>query len=185
MLEQFFISSPVGFLKVCINKNKLYSVSKIKTQTLFVEKSKAQLCFLKMIDENRSHTINDSSQKIVKKQKISPFARFVKNQIEDYFHGRLKKFDIPLFMRGTDFQKKVWKSLQNIPWGQTKTYGQLAERLKIPKGSRAIGNCCAKNPFVIVVPCHRVVSQKGLGGFALGLNAKKYLLSLERKTPVF
>ena len=185
MSEQFFISSPIGYLSIFLKKNKLYSISKVNPQTLSVEGSKAQFYFFQMIDKNSLYAFDAGFQKIVREQKISPFAQLVKNQIEDYFHGRLKEFDIPLFERGTDFQKKVWKSLQKIPWGYTKTYGQLAEQLEIPKGSRAIGNCCAKNPFIMVVPCHRVVSKKSLGGFALGLSAKQYLLSLERKGQPF
>ena len=78
-----------------------------------------------------------------------------------------------MFDRGTEFQKKVWAKLQTIPWGQTTTYSELALTLQNKKAYRAVGSACANNPFLIVVPCHRVLSQKGLGGFALGLKAKQ------------
>ena len=74
----------------------------------------------------------------------------------------------------------MWQALQKIPYGKTITYGELALKLGYPKGARFIGQCCAKNPCLILVPCHRVLSQKGLGGFALGLKAKKRLLSIEK-----
>ena len=169
MIEQFFISSPIGLLKICIKKNQLYSVSR--------ENQKA-VPDLKILDTNWSYTIIPPNN--VKKRKLSLLARQIKQQLKNYFSGTLQSFNISLFMRGTDFQKKVWKSLQKIPLGQTKTYGQLARQLKTPKSSRAVGSCCARNPFLIVVPCHRVLSQTGLGGFALGLKTKKYLLSLEQ-----
>lgn len=180
-LEKFFISSPIGFLEICVKQNRLYSVSKVNQKAVkqLFKQSNSKSFFLKAVDKNLSYIFDPDSQKTVKKQKLSPFARKIKQQFKSYFKGHLKSFAIPLYIKGTDFQKKVWKSLQKIPWGKTKTYGQLARQLNIPKGSRAIGNSCAKNPFLIVVPCHRVLSQKGLGGFALGLKAKKQLLSLE------
>ena len=178
-LEAFFMSSPIGLLELCIRQNRLYSISKSNQKTIKQTMEKLRLS-PRLIDKNLSFIVDCNSKKCLKAQKISSLAHFSKKQMEDYFKGDLKKFSIPLFMRGTAFQKKVWRSLQNIPWGKTKTYGQLAEELEVPGGSRAIGNCCAKNPFLIIVPCHRVLSQKGLGGFALGLKAKKQLLSLEK-----
>ena len=175
IFEQFFISSPIGLLAASIKQEKLYSISRANQTYLFVKRDK----ILKIADKDFSYIVSEASQKIIKQQKLSAFAQKVKYQLHSYFKGELRKFHIPLFVRGTDFQKKVWKALQNIPWGQTKTYGQLADQLNISKGSRAVGNGCAKNPFLIIVPCHRVLSKKGLGGFALGLKTKKQLLALE------
>lgn len=177
LLEQFFLPSPLGPLDLCIQHNKLYSISKFDPK---IFKGSFNRSIFKETDKNLSYIIESHSQKVLKRQTLSPFSKMVKKQMENYFKGDLKKFDIPLSARGTDFQKKVWRALQKIQWGTTKTYGQVAKQLKSPKGSRAIGNCCAKNPFLIVVPCHRVLSQKGLGGFALGLKAKKQLLFLEK-----
>ena len=188
-MEKFFISSPIGFLEISVKENRLYSVSKMNQKALkqLLKQSNSKTMFLKSVDKDLSYIIDpdsQNSQKIIKEQKLSPFARRVKQQLKSYFKGKLKSFDIALYIRGTAFQKKVWNSLQKIPWGKTKTYGQMARQLNMPKGSRAIGNGCAKNPFLIVVPCHRVLSQKGLGGFALGLKAKKQLLSLENLIPL-
>ncbi len=91
----------------------------------------------------------------------------------------LNRRDIILFNRGTDFQRKVWQELIKIPYGQTWTYGEVAKAIGLPKAVRAVGSACAYNPYLILVPCHRVVSKKGLGGFALGLTAKKKLLKHE------
>ncbi|MCY4512156.1 MAG: methylated-DNA--[protein]-cysteine S-methyltransferase [Bdellovibrionales bacterium] len=110
---------------------------------------------------------------------LSPQARKVKDQINRYFLKQNSDFHISLFHRGTDFQRAVWKKLQKVPYGQTVTYKELAQKLGKPKGARAIGQACAKNPFLIVVPCHRVVAQSHLGGFALGLKAKRILLKGE------
>jgi len=84
-------------------------------------------------------------------------------QISDYFENPKKKFDLPLALSGTKFQLRVWRALQKIPAGQTRTYGQLAKQLKT--ASQAVGNACRANPVPIIVPCHRVVSATGLGGY--------------------
>lgn len=177
MLEQFFISSPIGFLKVCVMKGKLYSISRWdpkKSSRLQTKKHQ------RILDQNISYIYDENSKNGTQYKKCSFIARRIKTQLKKYFEGKVKQFDIPLWMRGTDFQKKTWESLKSIPFGTTITYGQLAKKLKNDRASRAIGNCCAKNPFLIVVPCHRVLSKKGLGGFALGLKVKKQLLFLEQ-----
>lgn len=222
----FYMSSPIGRIEISIQQNKLYSITKPK--------------------HSKTH-----------EHKLNTFALFVKNQLAEYFAGRRQIFNIPLANRGSDFQKKVWNILQCIPYGQTKTYGEVASILSIcellqifnkqsledkylssllkklsktssalsaergnsPRsaakrmsellgsffnkedlhylqsrnigarnrsevkpfgGARAVGQACARNPFLIVVPCHRVLSQTGLGGFAYGLTAKKKLLKLEQ-----
>ena len=113
---------------------------------------------------------------------LSIQAKKIKNQINSYFSKKTSDFQMPLFDRGTTFQRAVWKQLQKIPYGQTVTYRELAQKLGKPQGARAVGQACAKNPFLIVVPCHRVVAQNHLGGFALGLKAKRILLKGEHKS---
>ena len=110
---------------------------------------------------------------------LSSQAKKIKNQIERYFSGKNSAFQISLFNRGTAFQRAVWKELQKAPYGKTITYKELAQKLGKAGGARAVGQACAKNPFLIVVPCHRVVAQNHLGGFALGLKAKQILLMRE------
>lgn len=113
---------------------------------------------------------------------LSSQAKKIKNQINRYFLKQNFDFQITLFNRGTAFQRAVWNELQKIPYGRTATYRELAQKLGKPKGARAVGQACAKNPFLIVVPCHRVVAQNHLGGFALGLKAKRTLLKVEQRS---
>ncbi|CAL4868930.1 Methylated-DNA--protein-cysteine methyltransferase, constitutive [Asticcacaulis sp. MM231] len=101
-------------------------------------------------------------------------------QLDDYFAGRRTSFSLPLAFNGTDFQKQVWLALLAIPFGETRTYGQLAAQLGRPSASRAVGAANGKNPISIIAPCHRVIGGNGkLTGFAGGLEAKAYLLGLE------
>ena len=103
-------------------------------------------------------------------------------QLNEYFLGRRKVFSLPLNPLGTDFQKAVWKELQNIPYGETRTYKDIAAAVGNPKACRAIGNANNKNPIGIVIPCHRVIgSNNKLIGYAGGLDKKQMLLNLENE----
>lgn len=104
-----------------------------------------------------------------------------RTQLEAYFAGDLKDFDLPLAAAGTPFQQRVWEALRRIDYGETVTYGEIARRLGLPPGaSRAVGLANGRNPIAIVVPCHRVIGSKGkLVGYAGGLDRKQKLLSLE------
>jgi methylated-DNA-[protein]-cysteine S-methyltransferase len=103
-------------------------------------------------------------------------------QLREYFAGKRKAFSIALDMRGTRFQKDVWEALLAIPFGETRSYGQLAKQLGNPRAYRAVGAANGKNPVSIIVPCHRVIGSSGkLTGFAGGLDTKAHLLGLEGK----
>jgi len=103
-------------------------------------------------------------------------------QLKDYFADRRTVFDLPLDFTGTDFQKKVWRALLTIPFGETRSYSQIARQIGSPKAVRAVGAANGKNPLSIVAPCHRVIGANGkLTGFAGGLEAKACLLDLESK----
>lgn len=107
----------------------------------------------------------------------------VSAELDEYFSGARREFSFPVTMQGTEFQKKVWKELQLIPYGNTATYGQIAARTGNPRASRAVGMACNRNPLLIAVPCHRVVGANGkLTGFAAGLDVKLKLLQLEKKS---
>lgn len=106
----------------------------------------------------------------------------VEKQLKEYFEGKRTKFEIPLNPKGTEFMKKIWKELLKIPYGETRTYKEIAEKIGNSKASRAVGMANNKNPIPIIIPCHRVIgSNNKLVGYALGLDMKKYLLDLERK----
>ena len=105
-------------------------------------------------------------------------------QLSEYLRGERKKFDIPFRMRGTEFQIQVWKVLQNIPYGETRSYKQIAEAIGNPKAVRAIGMANNRNPLLIVIPCHRVIGKDGsLVGYGEGIEMKEFLLRLEKSLP--
>lgn len=105
-----------------------------------------------------------------------------KNELEEYFDGKRKEFDLPLKQEGTEFQKKVWNALSKIPYGETRTYKEIAKMIGNEKASRAVGMANNKNNIPIIIPCHRVIGSNGkLVGYALGLDMKQYLLDLESK----
>jgi methylated-DNA-[protein]-cysteine S-methyltransferase len=108
-----------------------------------------------------------------------PVAEAVR-QLREYFAGTRTGFDLPLAPTGTAFQRSVWRQLQEIPYGETISYGELARRVGNPKASRAVGSANGANPLPIVIPCHRVIAGDGtLGGFGGGLSTKRTLLALE------
>ncbi len=103
-------------------------------------------------------------------------------QMNEYFSGERKKFDLPLYFEGTEFQKSVWNELRKIPYGTTVSYKDIAEGIKNEKAVRAVGNANNKNKIMIIVPCHRVIGKNGkLVGFAGGLDKKEFLLEHEKK----
>ncbi len=103
-----------------------------------------------------------------------------KQQLEDYFAGQRRAFDLPLSPKGTEFQKCVWYQLEQIPYGETRTYGQLAAAVGNPKASRAVGGANHNNPIAIIIPCHRVIGADGkMTGYAGGIDIKEILLRLE------
>ena len=105
-----------------------------------------------------------------------------KQQIDEFFAGERKAFDLPLAPMGTEFQKKVWAALEEIPYGETRTYGEIAAAVGNPKAARAVGMANNRNPIAIIIPCHRVVGANGkLVGYAGGMERKMFLLELERK----
>ncbi len=112
-----------------------------------------------------------------------PFREAV-SQLNAYFDGKLEDFDLPLSPSGTDFQLKVWRTLQTIPYGETWSYGQLARRIRRPDGPRAVGAANGQNPIPVIIPCHRVIGADGsLTGFGGGLPIKQKLLALEGALP--
>ena len=111
-----------------------------------------------------------------------PILEEASEQILEYLKGVRKSFNLPLDGHGTEFQRQVWKELQKIPYGETKSYGEIAKKLGSIQKARAVGGACNKNPFLIVIPCHRVIGGKGdLTGFAAGRDVKRQLLDFESR----
>lgn len=127
---------------------------------------------------------NDDPRRVrlgpVSEDRDNPILRETERQLNDYFAGRRKAFELPLDFVGTPFQKQVWQALVSIPFGEVKSYGQIAKELGNPRAVRAVGAANGKNPISIVAPCHRVIGASGaLTGFAGGLETKAKLLALE------
>lgn len=158
-----FINSPVGQLKLVASDKGLVAI--------LWHNDKPSRVPLTDLLEDASHSILTKTEQ----------------QLQEYFAGKRKAFNLPLDMRGTKFQKNVWEALLAIPFGQTRSYGELAKQLGAPLASRAVGAANGRNPISIVVPCHRVIGASGkLTGFAGGLETKAHLLSLENgERPLF
>ena len=112
----------------------------------------------------------------------TPLLQEAEEQLNEYFAGARREFDLPLAPKGTPFQKAVWAEMCRIPYGETRTYGQLAAAIGRPSACRAVGGACHCNPIAILQPCHRVVGRSGrLTGYAYGVEMKQYLLELEQQ----
>lgn len=132
-------------------------------------------------------TLSEDDGKIVsvdwgwaRDQKATPLLKEAKRQLDAYFDGTLEKFDLPLKVEGTTFQKQVWREMLKIPAGRTRTYGDIAKRLSA--SAQSVGTACGRNRLPIIIPCHRVVGASGLGGYsgAGGVETKIALLELEK-----
>ena len=157
-MQLFFmeIDSPVGVLKLVANDISLIAV-------LWENETPNRVRLAELI-ENKQHPILLETQK----------------QLSEYFEGQRKVFDLPLDFEGTEFQQKVWQALLTIPFGETRSYKDIAEQIGNVKAVRAVGAANGKNPISIIAPCHRVVGANGkLVGFAGGLENKDVLLKLE------
>jgi methylated-DNA-[protein]-cysteine S-methyltransferase len=115
-----------------------------------------------------------------KRDDSAPLVADTSRQLAEYLDGKRREFELPLDPHGTPFQKRVWNALRRIPYGKTKSYGEVARTAGSPRGARAVGMANHDNPIAIVVPCHRVIAADGsLGGYACGLDFKRKLLNIE------
>jgi len=144
---------------------------------------KHNFCNLFIIEENKAISYISFNKKNISKEYINKETPLIKktiNQLDEYFSGKRKVFDIPINPQGTDFQIKVWEALQTIPYGKTNSYGEIAGMIGNQKASRAVGMANNRNPIAIIIPCHRVIGHSGnLTGYAGGLELKQQLLKLE------
>lgn len=148
--------------RITYSKNKLYNLS---------------------FSEDKNNLIEKQLSLKISNNTTSKFAKEVQNQLNAYFQRRLKKFDIPVHIEGSEFSLKVFKEMSKIPYGKTKSYKQVAEKIKEPKSARAVGRVSGSNKIPIVIPCHRIVGSNGeLVGYSGGggLLFKSYLQLLEK-----
>lgn len=114
--------------------------------------------------------------------KNTPNLEKTAKQLIEYLEGNRKKFDVPFNPKGTKFMQQVWTALQEIPYGEVRSYSEIAKRIGNPKSARAVGMANHRNPIPIIIPCHRVIEANGkLGGYALGIENKEFLLQLEKQ----
>ncbi len=109
-------------------------------------------------------------------------AELLKTQLDEYFAGRRQSFDLPFALHGTEFQVAVWNAIRQIPYGEVRSYGEVAWMAGYPRAARAVGTACRKNPLLLIVPCHRVVASDGLGGYGGRPDIKRAILRLEGNT---
>ena len=148
--------------RITYSKNKLYNLS---------------------FSEDKNNLIEKQLSLKISNNTTSKFAKEVQNQLNAYFQRRLKKFDIPIHIEGSEFSLKVFKEMSKIPYGKTKSYKQVAEKIKEPKSARAVGRVSGSNKIPIIIPCHRIVGSNGeLVGYSGGggLLFKSYLQLLEK-----
>jgi len=142
---------------------------------LFIAEENNAICYVVF----KKDRIYNSPEKFENKE--TPLIKKAAKQLEEYFNKKRKEFDLPLVVNGTDFQNKIWKALQTIPYGKTCNYKELASLAGNPKASRAAGMANNRNPISIIIPCHRVIGANGdLTGYAGGLELKQKLLELEK-----
>ncbi len=154
MTHHYTFQSPIGFLKISEENGSLTGLSLQKEQ--------------------------DPSASLSQNIRHSDLLYEAFQQLNEYFAGKRTHFDLPLHYNGTAFQKQVWNALQEIPYGETRSYEDIAVRIGNPKAVRAVGQANGKNPVMIIIPCHRVIHKNGdITGFACGTDVKKYLLALE------
>lgn len=159
MENSYSFQSPIGFLTICEQDNQL----------------------TRLYLDNQDRGILQSRNF----EYHSDFLHEVYHQLNEYFAGKQKIFDLPVDSKGTAFQKAVWRELQKIPYGETRSYEDIAVAIGNKKAVRAIGQANGRNPIMIVVPCHRVIRKNGdISGFACGVEAKRYLLNLERENSI-
>lgn len=116
------------------------------------------------------------------REKRTPILETTLAELDAWFAGTLKAFSVPVNLSGTAFQKDVWNAIAKIPYGERRTYGEIARRIDKPNAARAVGGACNRNPVPIIIPCHRVIGANGsLTGFGGGLEIKKELLALEQR----
>ena len=168
-----------------VKDSDLITIAKLTTPLgpMYAAASERGLCFLEFTDRKMIDHQIEQMQKHMKAQFVqatTPVLTAVESQLEEYFDAKRRQFEIPLDITGSPFQIKAWQALQQIPYGETRSYQQQAERIGNTKAVRAVASANAKNHIAIIIPCHRVIAKNGgLAGFGGGVWRKKYLLNLE------
>ncbi|MHB8831186.1 MAG: methylated-DNA--[protein]-cysteine S-methyltransferase [Patescibacteria group bacterium] len=181
MKNCFIYKSPIGKLLVCTDDiflTDLCFTTQGKAKSSSVIPAPCPQCYRISVAGGKTG-IQKENRMDPRVSRTHPRMTIIK-QLDSYFTGKLKKFDLPIKLTGTTFQKSVWKALGRIPYGQVRSYSDIAKMIKKPKAVRAVGTAIGNNPIGIVLPCHRVIRSDGkIGEFAWGVKIKKQLLKLE------
>ena len=157
-----YYPSPIGILKITFSANNVHAIDFADEINNFKDGNCNGICF-------RNKNVRDTYNLIY-------------DQLNQYFTGNRTEFDLPIIYNGTNFQVKVWKYLTNIPYGEVRSYKQIAQAIGKPQAARAIGNANRNNPLAIIIPCHRVVAaDKNFSGYIGGTRRKKWLIKHEKK----
>ena len=152
MLKNKYYKSPIGIIDILYSEEGVYKITLVKS----------------IPEDYFEERKNDLGDKVI-------------SELKEYFNGQRKDFDLPLIIQGTDFQRAVWEELRKINYGEIKTYSDIAKNIGKSNACRAVGNANNKNPFMIVIPCHRVIGKnKKSGGYAFGVDIRDKLLELEK-----
>lgn len=165
--------SPIGFIGIQCTDVGVEAIEFLQMQDERKSTGKFEIIIRQKPDEKLTGTENTDADEMISR---------TLRELKEYFAGKRKNFTIPCVMQGTDFQKKVWRVLSEIPYGEVRTYKEIAVQTGNPKACRAVGMANHNNPIPIIIPCHRVVGSNGkLTGYAGGLEIKEKLLELERE----
>ena len=157
----------------------VYTVFDSDLGTVFTAETRQGVIFT-TVGKDGLNSLTKYAEKWFPGQNIVPSVVDSVIQLKEYFEGQRETFDLPLSPQGTEFQTHVWMAIKDIPYGETRTYKQIAEAVGSPNAYQAVGQACGANPIPIIIPCHRVLNESGaLGGFGLGLDVKKWLLRHE------
>lgn len=168
-IRRSVLDTPIGKLRIFASEEAILGVEKAEKEN-------------KEVGANLSSLPSDD---ILTEEDSGKLVEACREELKEYFSGKRKQFDLPLLPEGTDFQKDVWSHLKKIPYGEKRTYGELADSMNHSKAYRAVGMANHCNPILILIPCHRVIGADGsLTGYAAGVEAKKYLLELEKENAV-
>ena len=192
-MESCFYDSPLGYLHIASDDDAivkvsfcdevaLYSYYRIVPPGKYPEfRKEKETAIPHGFSLSESESFEENLEEAFLRWNVSGVLQKCLLELDSYFAGKLKVFTVPIKLAGTDFRMRCWEALSKIPYGETVSYGQLADRIGNPKASRAVGGANHHNPIAVIVPCHRVIGADGsLTGFGGGLDKKRFLLELER-----
>lgn len=180
MKQSCFYESPIGILQIDEDGGKITNLClHHKTD----DSASGSDIRRQQLELPSKHSREQQGQRLQNREQCSELLHEACRQLDEYFRGKRRQFDLPLGYTGTPFQESVWRELQRIPYGEMRSYEDIAVKIGNPKAVRAVGQANNRNPILLLIPCHRVIHKNGdISGFACGIETKKYLLDLEGRS---